>query len=101
MGSPVSYMVFVGLLFFSGLYCLFSSRNIIKLLIGLEIMAKSAVLSFITAGYFRGETFLAQSYVITFIVIEVSLVAVGLALVINAYRNTGSLDIQKLSRLKG
>ena len=101
MGSPVLYMVFVGLLFFSGLYCLISSRNIIKLLIGLEIMAKSAVLSFITAGYFRGETFLAQSYVITFIVIEVSLVAVGLALVINAYRSTGSLDIQKLSRWNG
>jgi multisubunit Na+/H+ antiporter MnhC subunit len=59
------------------------------------------VLSFITAGYFRGETFFAQSLVITFIVVEVSLVAVALALVINAYRNTGSLDIQKLARLKG
>ena len=29
--SPVLYMVFVGLLFFIGLYCLFSSRNLIKL----------------------------------------------------------------------
>ena len=101
MGSPVMYMSFVGLLFFIGLYCLFASRNIIKLLIGLEIMAKSVVLSFVTAGYFRGETFLAQSLVITFIVVEVSLVAVALALVINAYRSTGSLDIQKLARWKG
>ena len=55
----------------------------------------------VTAGYFRGETFLTQSYVITFIVVEVSLVAVALALVINAYRSTGSLDIQKLARWKG
>jgi len=101
MGTPVMYMSFVGLLFFIGLYCLFSSRNLVKLLIGLEIMAKSVVLSFITAGYFRGEEFFAQSLVITFIVVEVSLVAVALALVINAYRNTGSLDIQKLARLKG
>ncbi len=101
MGSPVMYMFFVGLLFFIGLYCLFASRNIIKLLIGLEIMAKSVVLSFVAAGYFRGETFLTQSYVITFIVAEVSLVAVALALVINAYRSTGSLDIQKLARWKG
>ena len=101
MGSPVIYMAFVGLLFFIGLYCLLSSRNLVKLLIGLEIMAKSVVLSFVTAGYFRGETFLTQSYVITFIVVEVSLVAVALALVINAYRSTGSLDIQKLARWKG
>ena len=95
------YLIFVGLLFFIGLYCLVTSRNMVKLLIGLEILAKSAVLSFITAGYARGETFFSQSLVITFIVIEVSLVAVALALVINAYRNTESLDIRNLSKLKG
>ena len=95
------YLVFVGLLFFIGLYCLFTSRNMIKLLIGLEIMAKSATLSFITAGYARGETLFSQSLVITFIVIEVSLVAVALALVINAYRNTESLDIRNLTKLRG
>jgi len=94
-------LVFVGVLFFIGLYGLLTSRNMIRLLIGLEIMAKSVVLSFITAGYARGETFLSQSLVITFIVIEVSLVAVALALVINTYRNTESLDIRNLSKLKG
>ena len=78
----------MGLLFFIGLFALLTSRNMIKLLIGLEIMAKSVVLSFITAGYIRGETFFSQSLVITFIVIEVSLMAVALALVINAYRKT-------------
>ena len=101
MSAPAGYMVFVGLFFLIGLYALVSSRNIIKLLIGLEIMAKAVVLSFITAGYFRGETFFAQSLIITFIVVEVSLAAVALALVINAYRSTGSLDVQKLARLKG
>jgi NADH-quinone oxidoreductase subunit K len=95
------YLIFVGLLFFIGLYCLLTSQNMIKLLIGLEIMAKSVVLSFITAGYVRGETFLSQSLVITFIVIEISLVAVALALVINTYRNTESLDIRNLSKLRG
>ena len=94
-------LIFVGLLFFIGLYGLLTSRNMIRLLISLEIMAKSVVLSFITAGYARGETFLSQSLVITFIVIEVSLVAVALALVINTYRNTESLDIRNLSNLKG
>lgn len=97
----VPYMIFVGLLFVIGLYCLLTSRNMIKLLIGLEIMAKSAVLSFIVAGWARNETFLSQSLVITFIVVEVCIVAVALALVINAYRNTGSLDVRRLAKLKG
>jgi NADH:ubiquinone oxidoreductase subunit K len=97
----VTYFIFVGLLFFIGLYCLLTSRNLIKLLIGLEIMAKSAVLSFIVAGWARGESFVSQSVVITFIVIEVSIVAVALALVINVYKNTGNLDIRSLARLKG
>jgi NADH-quinone oxidoreductase subunit K len=101
MSTIAVYMAFVGLLFFIGLYALLSSRNIIRLLIGLEIMAKSVVLSFIVAGCFRGETFFSQSVVITFIVVEVSLMAVALALVINVYRNTGSLDVQKLSQLRG
>jgi NADH:ubiquinone oxidoreductase subunit K len=95
------YYIFVGLLFFIGLYCLLTSRNLIKLLIGLEIMAKSAVLSFIVAGWARGETFVTQSLVITFIVVEVSIVAVALALVINSFKNTGNLDIRNLSKLKG
>ena len=101
MVSPSIYMIFVGLLALIGVYALLTSRNIIRLLIGLEIMAKAVVLSFITAGFVRGETFLSQSFVITFIVVEVSLIAVALALVINAYRNTGSLDIEKLAKLKG
>ncbi len=97
----IPYMIFVGLLFAIGLYCLLTSRNMIKLLIGLEVMAKAAVLSFIAAGHARGETFLSQSLVITFIVVEVCIVAVALALAINAYRNTGSLDVRKLAKLKG
>ncbi len=95
------YLIFAGLFFLIGLYAMLTSRNMIRLLIGLEIMAKSVVLTFIMGGYARGEAFLTQSFVITFIVVEVSLMAVALALVINAYRNTGSLDIRGLAKLKG
>jgi NADH:ubiquinone oxidoreductase subunit K len=95
------YMTFAGLLCIIGLYCLLTSRNVIRLLIGIEIMVKAVVLSFGAAGFLRGNTAFAQSIIVTIIVIEVSLVAVALAIVINAHRNTGSLDIGKLTRLKG
>ncbi len=37
----------------------------------------------------------------TYIVIEVSLVATALAVIINLYRTNQSLDIRTLTRLKG
>jgi NADH:ubiquinone oxidoreductase subunit K len=95
------YLIFAGVLFFIGLYCLLTSRNMVKILIGLEVMAKSVVVALATAGYARGTTYFSQSLLITFIVIEVSLVAVALALVINSYRNTESLDIRQLTKLRG
>ena len=101
MSAIGTYVAFAALMFFIGIYCLVTSKNIVKLLIGLEVMTKSVVLMLSVAGYFRGNTLLSQSLVITFIVIEVSLVAVALAVVINAYKNTGSLDIRDLARLKG
>ena len=42
-----------------------------------------------------------DALVITYIVIEVSLVATALALIINIYRHTRSLDIRDLAKLKG
>ena len=41
-----------------------------------------------------------QSVVVTLIVVEVVIVAIALALVINLYRQTGSLDVRKLTDLK-
>jgi len=90
-----------GILIMLGLYCLLSMRNLIKLLIGIEIIAKGVLLALISASYARGSILTGQSLAITFIVIEVSVIAVALALVINLFRHTGSLDVKKLTKLKG
>uniref|UniRef100_A0A7V0Z5S4 NADH-quinone oxidoreductase subunit K n=1 Tax=candidate division WOR-3 bacterium TaxID=2052148 RepID=A0A7V0Z5S4_UNCW3 len=90
-----------GILIMFGLYCLLSMRNLIKLLIGIEIIAKGVLLALISASSARGSILTGQSLAITFIVVEVSVVAVALALVINLFRHTGSLDVKKLTKLKG
>jgi multisubunit Na+/H+ antiporter MnhC subunit len=76
-------------------------RNLIKLFIGIEIISKAITLALITSGLLRGNMALAQALVITFIVVEVSTVAVALAIIINVYRHTGSLDVRQLTKLKG
>jgi len=84
-----------------GLYCLLTMKNLIKLFIGAEIITKAITLALIATGFEKRTIMTAQSLVITIIVVEVSVVATALAIIINIYRHTQSLDIRKLTKLKG
>jgi len=95
------YMFFAAALVAVGLYALLTMRNIIKLLIAVGIIGKGISLALLASGWAQNSLLTAQSLVITFIVVEVCLVAVALALAINAYRHTKDLDVRKLARLKG
>jgi multisubunit Na+/H+ antiporter MnhC subunit len=88
-------------LIFIGIYCLLSMKNLIKLFIGIEVISKGVSLALLASGFARKNVLLAQSLVITFIVVEVSLVATALAIIINIYRHTKSLDVRKLTKLRG
>jgi len=92
---------FIALLMFTGLYCMLVSRSLIRQLIGLEIMSKAGLLAVITAGALTGNVNLAQAVIITLIVIEVVVVAAGLALLAKNFRINNSVDIWSLKDLKG
>jgi multisubunit Na+/H+ antiporter MnhC subunit len=95
------YLGFAAALLAVGLYTLLTMRNVIKLFIGFEVVSKGVSLILLSTGFARTHILLAQSLVITFIVVEVSLVATALALIINIYRQTNSLDVRGLTKLKG
>lgn len=95
------YLFFAAGLVGIGLYALLTMRNLIKLFIGIEVIGKGASLVLMSTGFVKGNALLAQSLVITYIVVEVCLVATALALIINVTRHTKSLDVRKLTRLKG
>jgi multicomponent Na+:H+ antiporter subunit C len=86
-----------------GLYCLLSKGNMIKTIIGIEVMAKGVFLNFVLSGYLQNQnnTGLAQALVITAIVIDVVIVAIALSLIVNAYKHYGTLKINSLTRLRG
>jgi NADH:ubiquinone oxidoreductase subunit K len=95
------YMAFAAVLVFLGVYCLLTQRNLIKLFIGVEIISKGISLALVATGYVKNSIFTAQALAVTFIVVEVCVVATALAIIINVYRHTKSLDIRKLAKLKG
>ena len=92
---------FIALLLFIGFYAMLASANIIRQLIGLEIVTKAAMLAVISAGALTNNLPLAQAIVITMIVIEVVVVTAGLALLVKNHRLSGLADIWKLNSLKG
>ena len=95
-------LVFIFLQFVIGLGCLMVKRDMVRLLIGVEILFNAANLCFIAlSSHLTGfiDPF-PQSIVMMAIVLDGSVIAVGLVIVINAYKHYGTLDIRKLRRLK-
>ena len=93
--------IFVVMLLFIGFYCILVTRNLIRILIGLEVLAKAITLGIVAVGYVTGNMALSQSLAITVIIIEVFVVAVAAGIVINIYRHHESLSTKNIENLKG
>ena len=95
------FLVFIILLFITGIYCILVSFNLIRALIGLEVLIKAVTLLIILAGYICGRTALAQAIVITLIVIEIVVMVVAGGIAFWAFRYNKTIDPRRLSNLKG
>jgi len=99
MALPVSILLTVsGVLFAVGIYALVARTNLIKMVIGLELMGSSVSLIFITGGHIAGNVGVSQAVVFTLITIEAVVAAVALALVIIARHTWKTLDIVSITR---
>ena len=95
------FSIAAALVFVAGVYCLLVSRNLIRILIGMELMTKAVTLLLVLAGAVTGRMGQMQALVITLIVIEVVAITVAAGIVVGAYRKTGTVDARALSELKG
>jgi len=82
-------------------YCVTMGINLIRILIGIELFAKGVTLLLIVAGLITGRMALGQALVITFIVVEVVVIAVAAGIVIGSYQHTHALDVRGMRNLKG
>ena len=84
-----------------GFYCLIATVNLIRALIGLEILTKAVTLFIILAGYVTGRTGLAQALAITLIIIEVVVVVVAAGVVLCVFSHNKSVDVRMIRNVKG
>ncbi len=100
--SPLN-IILLGVLglFGVGLYGLLITRNLIKIVLVLQILVKAAVLALVLAGKAGGNLGLGQSLAATVIVADTVVAVIGLALAVQIRRRFGTLDLPAISTLKG
>lgn len=84
-----------------GMYGLLITRNLIKIVLVLQILVKSAVLALVLAGKIGANLGLGQSLATTVIVADTVVAVVGLALAVQVRRRFGTLDVTRISTLRG
>jgi NADH-quinone oxidoreductase subunit K len=93
-------LTLAGLLFSCGMLGLMLRRNVIFMLMSLEVMLNAAALAFVAAGAHWGQ---ADGQVIFLLILTVAAaeVAVGLGLVLQIQRRFKTLDMDQARRLRG
>jgi NADH-quinone oxidoreductase subunit K len=93
-------MLLAGLLFVLGIVGVIIRKNIIFMLLSVEIMLNAAGLAFVAAGS-RWAQPDGQVMFIFILAMAAAEVSVGLALILRIYHQHKSLDIDKLKEMKG
>jgi NADH:ubiquinone oxidoreductase subunit K len=83
-----------------GIYALLTTRNLIKVIVALQLLVKGAMLALVLAGRQAGQEDLGQSMAITVIIADTIVAVIGMALAVQVRRVLGTLDLSKLSSLK-
>ena len=84
-----------------GFYGLLITRNLIKMVMVLQVLIKAALLALVLAGKISGNPGLGQSTAATVLVADTIVAVVGLALAVQVRRRFGTLDVPKISTLRG
>ena len=96
------YLVVSSLLFLIGMFGALTRRNIIGILMGIELMFNSANLNLVAFNRFLHPIGVHGSAVTLFtIAVAAAEIVVGLALVVSMYRGRGTVYAEDLNLLKG
>jgi len=102
-----TYLLVGAMLFCLGLYGAFAKKNMIAILMSIELMLNAVNLNFVAFNRFLWNQTVDIHYILTghvaalfIIIVAACEVAVGLALVIAVYRNRQSTNVDELNWLK-
>jgi NADH-quinone oxidoreductase subunit K len=94
-----SYLALSGILFSIGLVGVMTGRNVLKVLLSLELLLAASNLSFVAFSKFNGD-YTGQLIVFFVILVAAAEVAIGLAIIVLMYRSLSTIRADDLKDMK-
>ena len=96
-----SYLILGGLLFALSVLGIFlNRRNVIILLMAIELMLLAVNLNFLAFAHYLGDL-AGQVFVFFILTVAAAESAIGLAILVVLFRNKGTVDVEELDQLRG
>lgn len=96
-----AYLIISTILFLCGITVVIARKNIIGILLGIELILNASALNFVTYTRFLNNNIDGHIMSLFIIVIAAAEAAVGLAIVIRFYQTKESIHIDSANLLKG
>ena len=93
-------LILAAVLFILGFTCLVIRRNLLFMLIGLEVMINAAALAFVVGGSYWNQPDGQVMYILA-ISLAAAEASIGLALLLQLHRQRQDPDIDKVSEMRG
>ena len=99
---PLTHILFVSTaLFFIGMYGLFTRRNMVTMLMSVELILNSVNINFVAFNkYLYPDKLDGVFFTVFIITIAAAEAAVAIAIIINLYRNHRSIDVEEAAELR-
>ena len=95
------YLTVSAILFTLGIFGIFLNRkNVIIILMSIELMLLSVNLNFVTFSHYLGDL-TGQVFAMFILTVAAAEAAIGLAILVVFFRNRGSIAVEDISMLKG
>ena len=100
--SLTAYLTLSTALFSIGVFGLLLRRNLVAILISLELILNSASINFVALNKFCFlDKITGQIFVIFIIALAAAEVCIGLSLILWLYRQQASIDVEQAKNVKG
>ena len=97
---PLSYyMILSAIVFLTGLVGVLIRRNIIILLLSIELMLNATNINFVAFAYYLNNI-AGQVFVFFALTVAAAEVAVGLAIILALYRGKATVNVEDLNMMK-
>ena len=95
------YLSLGAIIFFLGVIGIFLNRkNVIVILMSIELILLSVNINLISFSIFSGDI-VGQIFTMLILTVAAAEAAIGLAIIVVYYRNSGTIRVEEIDRLKG